>query len=31
MSVSTTGSNQSVMITTQGIGLKGVNISLSKG
>ena len=31
MSVSTSGSNQSVMITTQGIGLKGVNISLSKG
>ncbi len=31
MSVSTSGSNQTVSITTQGIGLKGVNISLSKG
>lgn len=31
MSVSTTGSNQTVSITTEGIGLKGVNISLSKG
>jgi len=31
MSVSTSGSSQTVSITTEGIGLKGVNISLSKG
>ncbi|MFM9941821.1 MAG: hypothetical protein ACKVP7_20240 [Hyphomicrobiaceae bacterium] len=31
MAVSTTGSSQTVSITTDGIGLKGVNISLSKG
>ena len=31
MSVATTGSSQTVSITTDGIGLKGVNISLSRG
>ena len=31
MSVSTSGGSQTVSITTEGIGLKGVNISLSKG
>lgn len=31
MAVSTNGSSQTVSITTDGIGLKGVNISLSKG
>lgn len=31
MSVSTSGSSQSVSITTEGIGLKGVSISLSRG
>jgi hypothetical protein len=31
MSVATTGSSQTVSITTDGIGLRGVNINLSRG